>query len=175
MVLAKWRSESWRAKMTYHFMKFLTMSKFLLLLFFSILSSCKGPSVKVASDYSGWPIDVNRFISSLQTSTGSPIEIQEEFAHKLSPTAPSGCIFFIRSEADDSRKEVLKSACTAVTEGLTANGYKILSTDPTSDKTDYRFVFTGLSRNGSITLKGLTDKGGVQLIVCLLEDIPPQP
>ena len=145
--------------------KSFSMPKFLIVVFASILFSCKGPSVKVVSDFSGWPIDVNRFISSLQTSTGSPIEIKEEFTHKLSSTAPSGCIFFVRSEADDSREEVFKSACTAVTEGLTANGYKILSTDPTSDKTDYRFVFTGLLRNGSITLKGLADKGGVQLIV----------
>lgn len=151
------------------------MPKVLIAVFASMLFSCKGPAVKVASDFSGWPIDVNRLISDVQTSTGCEIEIQEEFAHKLSPTAPSGCILFVRCEVDDSREEVLKSACTAVTDGLTANGYKILSTDPTSDKTDYRFVFAGLSRNGSITLKGLAEKDGVQLIVGLLEEMPHQP
>jgi len=151
------------------------MPKVLLCLFLGSLLSCKGPSIQVTSNFSGWPIDVNRFISDVQTSTGCEIEIKEEFADRLSPTAPSGCILFVRSEADDSREEVLSSACTALTDGLTANGYKILSTDPTSDKTDYRFVFKGLSRNGSITLKGLAEKDGVQLMVCHLEEIPHQP
>lgn len=148
------------------------MQKFLIVIFASLLFSCKGPAVKVASDFSGWPIDVNRLISDIQTSTGCEIKIQEEFQEKLSPTAPSGCILFVHNSAEDRREKVLTSAFTAINNGLTAKGYKIISTNATSCKTDYRFVYSGASNHGSITIKGLADNEGVQLIVCLLEDQP---
>lgn len=148
------------------------MPRLLTLFIAAILLACKGPPVKVTSDFSGWPIDINRLISNIQTSTGWKIDIKEEFKHKISPTAPSGCILFVHSQSEDRRKEVLDSAFKAINDSLKANGCRILSTDPTSDKTDFRFVYTGTSTHGSITLKGLSEKEGVQLIICLLEDLP---
>jgi hypothetical protein len=148
------------------------MPRLLTLFIAAILLSCKGPPVKVISEFSGWPIDIDRLISSIQTSTGCKIDIRDEFKHKISPTAPSGCILFVHSQSEDRREDILNSAFKAINDSLKANGCRILSTDPTSCKTDFRFVYAGTSTHGSITLKGLSEKKGVQLIICLLEDWP---
>lgn len=132
------------------------------------LLSCRPPSPKVTSDFSGWPVDINKLISSIQTSTGSKVEIQEEFNYMISPTAPSGFILFVHSQAEERREDVLGSAFSTISDSLKANNFKLLSTEATSDKTDFRFVYTGKLDHGSITLKGLTYKDGVQLIICLL-------
>lgn len=142
------------------------------MMFAVCILSCKGPAAKVTSDFSGWPINMNSLISDIQANTDGKIEIKEEFENKITPTASSGCILFVPSQSEDSRNEVLGLAFTAINNRLKGNGYKILSTEPTSCKTDFRFVYTGPSKHGSITLKGLTEKDGVQLIICLLEDIP---
>jgi hypothetical protein len=137
-----------------------------------MLVSCRQPVAKVTCDFSGWPIDVNQLISRMQTDTGCKIEIQEESKHMLSPTTPSGCVLFVHNLAEDRRDEVLGVAFASINDGLKANGYKILSTAPTSCKTDYRFVYTGTLSHRSITLKGLAAKGGVLLMIGLAEDIP---
>ena len=148
------------------------MPRILTLFIAAIFLSCKGPPVKVVSDFSGWPVDINRLINSIQTSTGCKIDLKEEFKHKISPTAPSGCILFVHSQSENRREEILNSAFAAINDSLKAKGHRILSTDPTSCKTDFRFVYSGTSTHGSITLKALSEKEGVQLIICLLEDFP---
>jgi hypothetical protein len=132
------------------------------------LLSCEKPPAKLASDFSGWPIDMNGLISDMQVSTDGQIEIREEFEEKISPTVPYGCILFVPNKSEDSRKEVLNLASNSITHRLEKNGYKILSTDATSDKTDFRFVYEGKSTRGSITLKGLYEEEGVQLVIGIL-------
>ena len=138
----------------------------------AMLLSCRQPAAKVTSDFSGWPIDVNQLISSIQTRTGCKIEIKEEFKDKISPTAPYGFILSVHSRSDAVRQKVLDSAFPSIIDGLKAKGCKILSTEPTSCKTDFRFVYAGTLTHGSLTLKKLSDEGCVELIICLSEDIP---
>lgn len=133
------------------------------------LLSCEKPPAKLASDFSGSPIDMNGLISDMQASTDGQIEIREEFEGKISTTVPYGCILFVPNQSDDSRNEVLNLASTSIAHRLEKNGYKILSRDATSDKTDFRFVYEGKSTHGSITLKGLVEAEGVQLIIGILE------
>ena len=127
---------------------------------------------KMKSDFSSWPIDVNGLIRKIGKSTDRTIEIQEEFAPGSSGGAPYGCSLLVHRRSDDHGLNPLFAAASAITQALEEKGYRVISTEATSCKTDYRFAYVGNSTHGSITLKALGEKEGVQLIIFLLGDIP---
>lgn len=127
---------------------------------------------KVASDFSGWPIEINDVIRSIAKSTDCKIEIQNEFNHKIPGGPASGCSLLVRRRSDDRPKDALSAGASAIIQALEEKGCRVISTKATSCKTDFRFAYVGASTHGSITLKALGYKEGVQLIIDLLENIP---
>ncbi|MEK7950412.1 hypothetical protein [Luteolibacter soli] len=143
-----------------------------------ILASCgavavgtRNPPPTVSADFSGWPVEMNGVIRNLAKSTWSKVEIEEEFTKGSAPGVPYGCSLVVHRSSNWS-SDTGAAGAEAIRKALEGKGCRVISTDSKSCKADYQLVYAGPSRHGMISLKALGVEKGMQLIICLEEDLP---